>query len=236
MSEYAQTVSVANAFPVVGAVSGPQGSVPIGAVVNVGASFTDPGTSDTHTASIDWGDGVVTGGAVSEANGSGSVSGAHSYGVRGTYTVRVTVTDDDGATGSQTRIVNVGNRAPIANAGGPYTSAEGGTRSFDGTRSSDPDGDVLTYDWDFGDGHRGVGVTPSNRYLDNGTYTVRLTVTDPGGLTNMASTTATVTNVAPVVEISPCRATTFFVGESCRVRTRFTDVGEHDAPWMYTLC
>src|SRR5262249_2245410 len=50
-----------------------------GETVAVTAAFADPGTLDTHTATIDWGDGTVESGVVSEASGSGIVTGSHAY-------------------------------------------------------------------------------------------------------------------------------------------------------------
>jgi len=59
---------------------------------------------------------------------------------------------------------------------------------FAGTGSSDPDGDVLTYAWDFGDGSPAAsGPTVSHLYTVAGTYTAKLTVSDPGGATNTAT-------------------------------------------------
>jgi PKD repeat protein len=56
------------------------------------------------------------------------------------------------------------------------------TCSFDGTGSSDPDGTVASYGWDFGDGSAGTGATPSHGYATAGTYTYTLTVTDNDGV------------------------------------------------------
>jgi FtsP/CotA-like multicopper oxidase with cupredoxin domain len=73
--------------------------------VPVTAPFTDPGTGDTHTCSIDWGDGVIAPGTVAEVNGSGSCTGSHSYATGGPKTIKVTVDDDDG--GSDNASVNI---------------------------------------------------------------------------------------------------------------------------------
>ncbi len=92
--------------------------------------------------------------------------------------------------------VTGGNHAPVAVVGLPLAGDEGALIGFSGAGSSDPDGDPLTYDWDFGDGTTGTGATPSHAYADNGSYTVTLTVSD-GQLTNTASTSAVISNVAP---------------------------------------
>ncbi len=84
------------------------------------------------------------------------------------------------------------NLPPVADAGGPYSCDRYETIMLDGGGSEDPDGDIVSYEWDFGDGWTGTGVTPSHVYASTGTYTVTLTVTDDGGLTGGASTTVTV--------------------------------------------
>jgi hypothetical protein len=85
---------------------------------------------------------------------------------------------------------------PQADAGGPYTGTVGSPVHFDGTGSTDPDGDesALTYEWDFGDGDTGTGPSPMHTYDADGTYTVRLRVTDAQGLTDLDETTATITD------------------------------------------
>src|SRR3989442_1304905 len=64
------------------------------------------------------------------------------------------------------------NRAPVAVAGAGVTALEGAIVSFDGSASSDPDGDALTFTWDFGDGSAvGTGPAPRHTYVDNGSDT-----------------------------------------------------------------
>jgi PKD repeat protein len=97
-------------------------------------------------------------------------------------------------------MVNAINDAPIANAGGPYSADEGTVVAFDGSASSDLDGSIAEYSWDFGDGTSDTGPNPSHAYADNGIYTVTLTVTDNQGAMDDDTTTATIANVAPSVD------------------------------------
>lgn len=75
------------------------------------------------------------------------------------------------------------------------SSCAGLSCSFDGSGSADPDGTIAGYAWTFGDGGTATGPTPAHAYAVEGTYTVRLTVTDDAGGT--ASSTRTVTVTAP---------------------------------------
>jgi len=90
------TVVVENVAPAVGTITGPMNPVQINTAINTSVNFTDPGMLDTHTAVWDWGDNATSAGTVTETNGSGSVTGNHAYTSAGVYTVKVTVTDDDG--------------------------------------------------------------------------------------------------------------------------------------------
>ncbi len=135
-----------------------------------GNNSSDP-DGDNLSYAWDFGDGNT-------ANG---VSTTHTYTIGGTYTATLTVDDGNGGT-SQATVnieVNAVNDIPIACFSATPTS---GTVplvvSFDASCSSDPNGDNLTYTWDFGDGNTGTGINPNHTFNDEGTYTVTLTVDD----------------------------------------------------------
>jgi len=88
--------------------------------------------------------------------------------------------------------------APTANAGGPYTGVIGIPIQFDGSQSTAVSGtNISSYNWIFGDGTTNAGVKPIHTYILAGNYTVRLTVTDNLGETDIASTTAIISSIAP---------------------------------------
>lgn len=121
---------------------------------------------------------------------------------------------------------------PTARPGGPYTSE--GTVSFDGSASSDLQGDTpLTYEWDFGDGTTGTGSKPSHAYAAFGSYTVTLVVVDSkGNRSAPATTTATIVNLPPAVTAGPDRLATS--GQSLAYAGSFTD-GTTGTPWQYRI-
>ena len=107
----------------------------------------------------------------------------HSFAV-GAHTVTLIVTDDKGAVSSDEAIVTVfENQAPTADAGPDQVAYAGDVVNFDGTGSSDSDGSITSYSWDFGDGSTAGGSTASHTYAASGDYVVTLSVTDNGGKT-----------------------------------------------------
>ena len=102
-----------------------------------------------------------------------------------------------GATFSDSFVIGpppAGNQPPNASFSSSCTDL---TCSFDGSGSSDPDGTIASYAWDFGDGTTATGATTTHAYTAAGSYTARLTVTDDGGATGGTSKVVTVTAPPP---------------------------------------
>jgi PKD repeat protein len=127
----------------------------------------------------------------------GTATPSHIYAAAGTYYVVLTVTDDTGETDVDvtTVTVGIGNVPPLADAG-DSVSGKGLRITFDGTRSSDPDGNIVSYAWRFGDGSTGTGPTPTHTYATPGAYFVILTVTDNDFATDSDATLAITSNPA----------------------------------------
>ncbi|MGV6859045.1 MAG: PKD domain-containing protein [bacterium] len=158
-------------------------------------SFDGTGSSDADgsISSYEWdfGDG-------STANGSTAL---HTYTSDGTFTAILRVTDNLGLQNITTQDVTVapasGNQDPVATATAtPDTVEVNETVQFDASGSSDADGSIASYSWDFGDGNSASGVNPQHAYASAGTYTVELTVTDNEGATNVSDIEVVVTPAA----------------------------------------
>lgn len=155
---------------------------------NVAFDGTTSADADGSIASYAWdfGDGTT----------SNAAKPTHTYGSAGAFSVTLTVTDDEGATGTITKTVTtVANNGPTAQF---TASVDKLTASFDGTGSTDSDGTIASYAWDFGDGSTSTNATPTHTFGSAGDQTVSLTVTDNDGATDTITKTVTTTaNAAP---------------------------------------
>ena len=101
----------------------------------------------------------------------------HVYKKSGTYTVVVTIADGDVYQLTQSVTVNVTDNVNNAPEAAFISEVNGKTVKFT-NKSSDKDGDQLSYVWDFGDGQKSTDANPTHVYADYGNYSVKLTVSD----------------------------------------------------------
>lgn len=148
------------------------GSAPLTVTFDASASYDPDGTIVDYR--WNFGDG---------ATGSGRVT-SHTYTANGTFTITLTVTDNEGKVGSTSRSITIVkvNDPPIAEFSfSPTTGIFPLNVTFDASASRDPDGSIVYYGWDFGDGKTATGKVVSHTYTTWGTFSIRLTVRDNNG-------------------------------------------------------
>ncbi len=158
------------------------------APLNVTFSGASSTTSNSSIVSYNWtfGDGAQATGPTT----------SHTFTTAGTYSATLTILDDKGLSGSiSTPIIVIGtapaNTIPIAAISSNLSQGVAPLIvSFDGSQSSDTDGSIVSYNWNFGDGTTGSGQAVQHTYTSADTYTVSLQVTDDQGAT--ASITKTI--------------------------------------------
>lgn len=142
------------------------------------ASLSSDPDGDTLSYNWNFGDG---------STGTGVIV-SYIYDTPGSYIASLTVTDGKGGSAQKTQTISVTstevNTPPVASfTASALSGVAPFTLSFDGSASSDADGDALSYSWDFADGNVGSGAIVSNTFVTSGTYSVLLTVSDgKGGL------------------------------------------------------
>jgi PKD repeat protein len=207
-----QTVQV-NARPV--AVAGEDQRVSVGQTVSLNGqrSYDVDGKITSYEWDLD--DGTTATGAKVD----------HGYAAPGTYNATLTVQDDAGVANSQSSdsAQIVVNAPPVAVAGPDRHVAIGEVITFDAGASHDPDGNLIAYAWDFGDGAKGDGKTVQYAYHHSGVYRVGLTVRDDSATdTSTASNALTVVvNEPPVADAGPDQT----VSSS---EVHFDGTGSHD--------
>ncbi|MCL5958072.1 MAG: PKD domain-containing protein [Chloroflexi bacterium] len=203
-------------------------------------SFTNPGQDGPWVAEVDWGDGslpdkfdILVAGPLGTR--------FHTYADNGDYTVRVTVTDKDGESGSGSFLARVENVPPEVDAGSEATINEGQTFSGSGS-FTDLGADTWTaiVDYEDGSGVQPLPLNPDKTFslshtcADNGLYTVTVTVTDDDGGAGSDIVVVTVRNVAPEVGAITAPVDPVAVDTPISTSAPFTDPGRldtHSAVW-----
>lgn len=125
----------------------------------------------------------------------------HVFDAEGSYTVTLTVEDDQGGSDgySKTVTVTLPNQEPTAKLSAHCVE---NACAFSGAGSTDSDGEIVSWSWKFGDGASATGSEVSHDYAAAGTYTVTLTVKDDAGASDTRSFTTSVQmpNQPPVAD------------------------------------
>ncbi|MGY4911381.1 nucleoside hydrolase-like domain-containing protein [Micromonospora aurantiaca (nom. illeg.)] len=147
-----------------------------------GSTSTSPGATIT-TYTWNFGDGTTAIGRTT----------IHAWTTTGDKTVTLTITDSNANTATTTRTIKINNGDPIADFTiTPPNPKPGDTVTLNGTTSTDPNGTITTYTWNFGDNTTATGPTTTHTWTTEGTYNITLTVTDNDGRTNTLTKTVAV--------------------------------------------
>ncbi len=209
-----QQIVQVNAAPV--AVAGEPRRVAVGETVVLDGSRSYDVDGSVASHAWDLGDGTGADGARIE----------HAYRTPGSYLARLTVADDAGVANSTATdgVRIIVNAPPVAEAGPDRHVAIGEVITFDAGVSQDPDGALIGYAWDFGDGAEGDGQVVEYAYHRSGVYRVGLTVRDDSGTaSNRASDGLTVVvNEPPVADAGPAQVVSTERGAVRRAAARTT--------------
>jgi PKD repeat protein len=157
-----------------------------------GCSSYDPGGGHCEKWRFDFGDGNIY--------ESVYCSTTHEYDDDGVYTVILKVWDDEWDTDTVEHDITVYNNPPVADfTFTPFYPSTADTIQFTDT-STDMDGTIVAWSWNFGDGQTSNEQNPTYQYDHAGTYTVVLMITDDDGDTDDISKQITVTNIPPVAD------------------------------------
>jgi PKD repeat protein len=155
-------------------------------------SGSTPGVGQIVKYEWNFGDGTIGSGA----------RVVHIYIKAGSYTISLTVTNSDGLTATATQIIHIEQSSPTAIISGPTTGAVGQSIAFDGSGSTAGIGQIVQYEWNFGDGTTGTGAKVVHTYTKAGPYIITLTVTNSDGLTARARQIIQIEQLSPTAVIS----------------------------------
>lgn len=194
-----------------------------GSAATLTGTINDPGTEDTFTLVVDWGDGSAAE-TFNYAAGTTSFSETHTYvddnptaTASDSYTVSLTISDDDSGQDTETTTATVNNVTPALSGVSVTTSSEGSTATLNGTVIDPGTTDTFTLVVDWGDGstsqtfNYAAGTTSFSEthvYADDNptatasdSYTVNLTFTDDDLGSDSTNTSIKVNNVSPTLTV-----------------------------------
>lgn len=196
--------------------------------VTFDASVSDPKGGTIDSCAWDFGDGNVT--TVS------TLTITHEYVTFGNYTVTLTVTDSEDLSNSTSKLLKVC-APPVANFTYSPSLVEHPMRNetvtFNASISYDPDGYIVSYEWDFGDGTTEVYLganltaTATHMYDSVGTQKVTLNVTDNDGFSDSYDTTITIYRAHDIAVVNvTLSSNTVFVGDTVFINATAKNVGD----------
>ncbi len=192
-----RSVSVVNSPPVASFTATPNSALSGTAIAfNASASSDSDGTVTKYEWDLD-------GNGSYETNTGAVATTSKTFATPGNRTIGLRITDNNGATATSSQAVSIQNRAPTASfTASPATALSGVAIAFNASASSDPDGTIAKYEWDF-DGNgtyetdAGTTASTSHAFLTTGTLTVGLRVTDDSGAVATTTRTVTIQNSPP---------------------------------------
>lgn len=186
-------VSVGNRPPVVNFTWTPT-APQVGQVVTFASTVTDPDDPPDTPFTYEW--------SFDDGTTSSTAAPTHTFGEMRSYRVTLTVTDARGGKTTLSKTLSVGNQAPIAAFTVSKTTVNIGESIQFTDTSTDSDGTVEEWRWNFGDGTTSTEQHPSHTFRAPGTYNVQLVVTDDEGSESVEPATATITVMRPSQVVS----------------------------------
>lgn len=210
-----RTITVNNLAPVINKLENTIANE--GEITYFSAGASDPG-NDPLTYTWDFGDGsqLVNGQNVT-----------HTFINSGNSNVTLTVSDQYGASTSQTLDLTINNLAPTITQVQGNTNLDEGETAYFSSIASDPGNDPISYIWNFGDGSEPVsGDSVSHQFINNGIYLITLTALDSENAATTQTRSITVNNIAPTVEAGENQ--TIYLNETITFNGSFSDPGLND--------
>lgn len=184
--------TVTNAAPVLFSIANL--TISEGGQATLAVPFTDNDPFDSHTASVDWGDGTIESAAIFDSSAAGTITASHLYPQDGLYTATLTLTDGSNTTDSRSAVVAVANVAPRADAGSVHRGVTGEEMVIPGQFFDPGELDEHTFAWQLRDSLGNLILSATTQDLTftpfvAGTYFATFTVTDDGPTSSTGSAT-----------------------------------------------